>query len=279
MNPIQIKKSLEAFLIEDLGTGDLSSQAVFSPEEISEGTFLLKEDGIICGLSIAPIVYALLGGEVLFQPLVEEGSFQRKGTPLARVKGPIQVLLSAERLILNLWQRMSGIATATHQAVTVLADPSIRICDTRKTAPGLRIFDKYAVTQGGGFNHRVGLYDGVMLKDNHIAYAGSVTKAVQKVKDTCGHMVKIEVEVETLSAFKEAVAAKADIIMLDNRSPEEIKEFLPFNKGSIIEVSGGISLENLAEYRGCGADYISLGYLTHSVKALDISFNSGDGAK
>lgn len=279
MNSIQLEKSLRHFLSEDIGRGDWSSEDIFSPEDTDEGEFLLKEDGIVCGLDIAPRVYHQLSTEVVFQPLVSEGSFQKKGTILAAVTGPTRTLLTAERVILNLWQRMSGIATATRHAVETLNDPQIRICDTRKTVPGLRMLDKYAVTQGGGFNHRFGLDDGIMLKDNHIAYAGGITAAVAAVRKKCGHMIKVEVEVETLAQFKEAVAAKADVIMLDNRTPAEIKEYLPYRKDNILEASGGITLANLASYRGSGVDYISLGCLTHSVKALDISFNSRKGAK
>lgn len=281
MNYLQLKKALSDFLNEDIGRGDQSVATIFSQTDISEGEFLLKEDGVICGLFLAPMIYHLLGeeGAVHFEVLVSEGSFQKKGTIIARVCGPTQILLTAERLILNLWQRMGGIAQATRQAIETLDDKTIRICDTRKTAPGLRQFDKYAVKQGGGFNHRMGLDDCIMLKDNHIAFSGGITKAIEKVRKNCEHTIKIEVEIETLDQFKEAVAARADIIMLDNRTPEEVCEYLNYNQGIMTEVSGGIQLDNLAAYRGYGADYLSLGYLTHSVKALDISFNSLEGKK
>lgn len=278
LNRLHIEEQLKRFLAEDIGRGDRSA-AIFPAEMQDSGTFLLKEDGVVCGFWLAPMVYDLLGGAVAFQPLVAEGSYQKKGTPIAKVTGPIRTLLTGERLILNLWQRMGGIATATRKAVTTLNDPAMRIVDTRKTVPGLRELDKYAVTQGGGFNHRMGLDDGIMLKDNHIAYAGGIALAVAKVRETTGHMIKVEVEIESLAEFKEAVAAKVDIIMLDNRTPAEVKEYLQHNEGITTEISGGITLDNLADYRGCGADYVSLGYLTHSVKALDISFNSQKGRK
>lgn len=278
LNLLHIKDSLKQFLLEDIGRGDRSA-AIFPVEMTDSGTFLLKDEGVVCGLWLAPLVYELLGGGVTFTPLVTEGSYQTKGTAIAEVNGPIQTLLTGERLILNLWQRMGGIATATKQAVTTLDDPHTRICDTRKTVPGLRELDKYAVTQGGGFNHRMGLDDGIMLKDNHIAYAGGITEAVAMVRQTTGHMIKIEVEIESLAEFQEAVAAGVDIIMLDNRTPTEVREYLTYNEGITTEISGGITLENLADYRGCGADYLSLGYLTHSVTALDISFNSQNGGK
>lgn len=278
VNILQIKDSLKDFLMEDIGRGDHSA-AIFPPTLMDSGTFLLKDDGVVCGLWLAPLVYELLGGDVTFTPLVAEGSYHTTGTKIAHVTGPIATLLTGERLILNLWQRLGGIATATRTAVATLADPQIRICDTRKTVPGLRAFDKYAVTQGGGFNHRLGLDDGIMLKDNHIAYAGGITAAVAALRKKYGHMLKVEVEIESLAAFQEAVAAGVDIIMLDNRRPEEIKSYLAYNQGITTEVSGGITLENLPDYRGCGADYLSLGYLTHSVTALDISFNSQQGGK
>lgn len=279
MNHLQIKAALTQFLNEDIGRGDASSTSIFAPKDVSQGIFLLKGDGVVCGLWLAPMIYDLLGGQVTFKPLVVEGSYQKSGTKLAEVSGPIITLLTAERLILNLWQRMGGIATATKLAIETLNDSSIRICDTRKTAPGLRMFDKYAVTQGGGYNHRQGLDDGIMLKDNHIAYAGGITKAVECARKNNGQMIKIEVEVESLAQYKEAVAAKADVIMLDNRTPEEIKSFLEFDSSITTEASGGVTLANIAQFKGCGVDYISLGYLTHSVQALDISFNSIEGSK
>lgn len=279
INQMQAKADLQRFLNEDIGRGDASSDSIFDATVRSGGTFLLKADGVVCGLWVAPLVYQLLGDEVTFTPLVAEGSYQTAGTHLAKVTGPIRTLLTGERLILNLWQRMGGIATATYQAVQTLADSTIRICDTRKTAPGLRLFDKYAVTQGGGFNHRMGLDDGIMLKDNHIAFAGGITAAIAKVRQHNGHMIKIEVEVESLPQFKEAVAAQPDVIMLDNLAPDQIQTYLPYNQGIVTEASGGISPANLATFKGCGVDYISLGYLTHSVQALDISFNSIKGEK
>lgn len=280
MNQIAVKDALHLFLNEDLGFGDLSSETIFPVEAQGEGTFLLKADGVVCGLFIAPLVYELLGGQVEFTPLVAEGSYQSAGTILAKVTGPIRTLLTGERTILNLWQRMGGIATATRIACERLADPSIKICDTRKTAPGLRLFDKYAVTQGGGFNHRFGLNDGVMLKDNHISFAGGIPTAVKKARQQLGHMVKIEVEVETKEELQAAIEAQVDVIMFDNSTPTEVKEFQQLVPAGITtEISGGITLENIANYQGTGADCISLGFLTHSVTALDISFNSKEGVK
>ncbi len=277
---LQAKEQLKTFLIEDIGTGDLSADLIFDENEQSSGVFVAKSDGIIAGLEVAQQVYDLLGQNATFIPVVADGASVKKGEIIGRATGNIRTLLTGERVILNLLQRMSGIATFTHTAIETLNDPTIKICDTRKTAPGLRYFDKLAVKIGGGFNHRVGLYDGVMLKDNHIAYAGSITKAVEKVRQQIGQMVKIEVEIETEEQLHEAIAAKADIIMLDNRTPEQVAAWTKLvPEGILTEISGGITLANLADYSQTGADYLSLGALTHSVLAFDISFNSQNGAK
>lgn len=277
---LQAKEQLKTFLIEDIGTGDLSADLIFDENEQSSGVFVAKSDGIIAGLEVAQQVYDLLGQNATFIPVVADGASVKKGEIIGRATGHIRTLLTGERVILNLLQRMSGIATFTHTAIETLNDPTIKICDTRKTAPGLRYFDKLAVKIGGGFNHRVGLYDGVMLKDNHIAYAGSITKAVEKVRQQIGQMVKIEVEIETEEQLHEAIAAKADIIMLDNRTPEQVAAWTKLvPEGILTEISGGITLANLADYSQTGADYLSLGALTHSVLAFDISFNSQNCAK
>jgi len=216
----------------------------------------------------------LLDTDIKIELYKKDGDRVEKGDILGAVYGPIVQLLTGERVILNIIQRMSGIATLTREAVERLDSEHTRICDTRKTMPGLRMFDKYAVTCGGGYNHRFGLYDGVMIKDNHIAFAGSITKAVAAVKQQLGHMVKVEVETETKEQVLEAIEAGADIIMFDNRTPEEVKEFAALVPSSITtEASGGLTLANLHEYGKTGVDYISLGMLTHSAKALDISFN------
>ncbi|CAC97362.1 TPA: carboxylating nicotinate-nucleotide diphosphorylase [Listeria innocua] len=280
MNSILMNQAIQAFLLEDIGQHDLSSDSIFSSETMGEGVFIAKETGILCGIAIPPKVYEILGGNVQFEAVKKDGDTIKKGDIIATVSAPVRTLLSGERVILNLMQRMSGIATQTHIAVKQLDDSTIRICDTRKTAPGLRAFDKYAVQSGGGFNHRNGLYDGVMLKDNHIAFSGGITEAVSTVREKLGHMVKIEVETETAPQVKEAVQAGADIIMFDNRTPEEIKQLVTLVPNHITtEISGNITLDNINHYRGCGANYISLGSLTHSVSALDISFNSKGGIK
>ncbi|HHQ0466867.1 TPA: carboxylating nicotinate-nucleotide diphosphorylase [Listeria monocytogenes] len=280
MNSILMNQAIQAFLLEDIGQHDLSAETVFPRDTMGEGVFLAKETGILCGISIPPKVYELLGGNIQFEAYKKDGDWIQKGDIIAAVTAPVRTLLSGERVILNLMQRMSGIASQTNFAVKQLNDSAIRICDTRKTAPGLRAFDKYAVQTGGGFNHRNGLYDGVMLKDNHIAFSGGITSAVSTVREKLGHMVKIEVETETAEQVKEAVQAGADIIMFDNRTPEEIKQLVKLVPPHITtEISGNVTLENIHRYKGSGANYLSLGSLTHSVRAFDISFNSKGGIK
>ncbi|EAD5568152.1 carboxylating nicotinate-nucleotide diphosphorylase [Listeria monocytogenes] len=280
MNSILMNQAIQAFLLEDIGQYDLSAETVFPRDTMGEGVFLAKETGILCGISIPPKVFELLGGNIQFEAYKKDGDWIQKGDIIAAVTAPVRTLLSGERVILNLMQRMSGIASQTNFAVKQLDDSAIRICDTRKTAPGLRAFDKYAVQTGGGFNHRNGLYDGVMLKDNHIAFSGGITSAVSTVREKLGHMIKIEVETETAEQVKEAVQAGADIIMFDNRTPEEIKQLVKLVPPHITtEISGNVTLENIHRYKGSGANYISLGSLTHSVRAFDISFNSKGGIK
>ncbi|HDA6254199.1 TPA: carboxylating nicotinate-nucleotide diphosphorylase [Listeria monocytogenes] len=280
MNSILMNQAIQAFLLEDIGQYDLSAETVFPRDTKGEGVFLAKEPGILCGISIPPKVYELLGGNIQFEAYKKDGDWVQKGDIIAAVTAPVRTLLSGERVILNLMQRMSGIASQTNFAIKQLDDSAIRICDTRKTAPGLRAFDKYAVQTGGGFNHRNGLYDGIMLKDNHIAFSGGITSAVSTVREKLGHIVKIEVETETAEQVKEAVQAGADIIMFDNRTPEEIKQLVKLVPPHITtEISGNVTLENIHRYKGSGANYISLGSLTHSVRAFDISFNSKGGIK
>lgn len=272
VNSLQLKEKLKAFFKEDIGNGDISSEFIFNKGTKGKISFLAKEDGIFCGKDIIKTGYQLLESEIQVKEFVEDGDKIRKGDHIAEVSGSVPALLLGERVILNLLQRLSGIATLTNQAVTVLDDDHTRICDTRKTTPGLRMLEKYAVRCGGGYNHRFGLYDAVMLKDNHLTFAGSLQQAVHRVRKQVGHTVKIEVEVETKDQVREAVDSGADIIMFDNCSPELVKEFQQLVPAHILtEASGGIQLDNLATYRNTGVDYISLGFLTHSVPSLDIS--------
>jgi len=272
MNKLKLQSMLKQFFNEDIGDGDLSSDLLFSPSDQGSFTFYAKEYGIFCGAEIIQIGFTLLDPSLNITLLKQDGEKIEIGDELARIEGSLQNLLSGERVILNLVQRMSGIATNASKAVELIKGTEAKICDTRKTIPGLRMLDKYAVRTGGAFNHRGGLYDCIMLKDNHIALAGSISKALQTAKSKIGHTVKIEVEIETKEQLQEAIAAGADIIMFDNRTPVEISNWLELVPPHIItEASGGITLENLRAYAESGVEYISLGALTHSVKALDIS--------
>lgn len=280
MNVVKLEAMLRSFFIEDFGEGDITSKTIFSQNDQGTGHFIAKKDGIICGIDMIKVGYSILDKNVEVITHINDGDFVKKGECIATVKGSIIAILGGERVILNLLQRMSGISTLTRLAVDTLNDPHTRICDTRKTTPGLRMLEKYAVRCGGGYNHRIGLYDGVMIKDNHITACGSITAAVQKAKSQLGHMVKIEVETETEEEVIEAIEAGADVIMFDNRSPDEVRHFNKIVPNHIItEASGGIQLENLSDYRNTGVDYISLGFLTHSVSAFDISLNVEGGKK
>ncbi|MCO0597879.1 carboxylating nicotinate-nucleotide diphosphorylase [Peribacillus butanolivorans] len=272
MNTLKLKQMLQQFLIEDIGECDVTSDTIFNQDEKGTLTFIAKEDGVFSGSAVINTGFALLDHQILVELFVQDGEMFETGQQLARITGNMASLLKGERVVLNLVQRMSAIATQAHKANMILAGTKTRACDTRKTTPGLRMLEKYAVRSGGAFNHRYGLYDAVMIKDNHISFAGSITKAVQTVKAKLGHTTKVEVETESADQVQEAVEAGADIIMFDNRSPEEIKQLIKLVPEHIItEASGGINLTNLALYRETGVDYISLGSLTHSVRALDIS--------
>ena len=281
MNSLKLRSQLEKFFIEDIGEQDLTTDFIFTDDTTGKIVFLSKDEGVFCGEEIIKTGFHLLNQDISVELFVKDGQTIEKGQELALVSGKISDLLKGERVVLNLVQRMSGIATLTQKTVSTLDSGHTRVCDTRKTTPGLRMLEKYAVRCGGGFNHRFGLYDAVMIKDNHISFAGSISKAVEAVREKAGHMVKVEVEAETEEQVLEAVHAGADVIMFDNRTPDEIKEFIKLVPAGIItEASGGIQLSNIADYRDTGVDYISLGYLTHSYKALDISvkvlWNKGD---
>lgn len=274
MNTTELRSILKKALNEDLGFGDLTSDAIFSKDHTSSGVFTAKADGVLAGLPIIEQTCHLLDESIEVELKMKDGDRVKPGTSIAEISGPTGFLLSGERVILNLVQHLSGIATATKKAVEALGSTNTRVCDTRKTLPGLRMLQKYAVRCGGGYNHRYRLDDGVMIKDNHIVAAGSIAKAVKQVRKQVGLMVRIEVETETREQVLEAIEAGADIIMFDNRSPEEVKALVSLVPEHLItEVSGGITLETIGDFRNTGVNYISLGFLTHSVQALDISFN------
>ena len=273
MNALKVKEAIKYFLLEDLGDGDLSA-ILFSDSDQGEAIIRFKEAGVLAGVNCFKWGYELLNPTIEVEILKQDGEHVEIGEAIVKIKGPIAELLAGERVLLNLVQRMSAIATFTQNCVTTLNSAHTRIVDTRKTTPGLRMFEKYAVRMGGGFNHRNGLYDAVMLKDNHIAAAGSISHAVELVRSKVGHTVAIEVEVETEGQLREAIDAKPTIIMLDNQTPEMISKWVKLVPNTIItEASGGIDLENLANYGCTGVDVISIGALTHSVSNLDISMN------
>ncbi|MBB6453858.1 nicotinate-nucleotide pyrophosphorylase (carboxylating) [Salirhabdus euzebyi] len=272
MNKLKLTQLLEAFFLEDIGERDVTSDVLFGSEATGEIVFIAKDDGIFCGEKVIKIGFPILDSTADVTLFVSDGSLIEKGQKLAVVQGKTADLLKGERVVLNLVQHMSGIASKTNEAIKLLNSDCTKICDTRKTTPGLRMLEKYAVTAGGGFNHRFGLYDAVMIKDNHISFAGSITKAVERIRRHIGHMVKIEVETETKEQVLEAVHANADVIMFDNQTPESIKELIQYvPKHIVTEASGGIKIEDLPRYSNTGVDYISMGCLTHSVVALDIS--------
>lgn len=274
MNKLKVKQLLQHFFLEDIGDHDVTSELLFPKQTIASATIKAKETGILSGVELIKLGYHLIDPNLEIIEKKQDGDILTKGEPIAMVTGHVQSILTGERVILNLLQRMSGIATLTGQAVKALNSSHTKVVDTRKTTPGLRMFEKYAVTCGGGFNHRFGLYDGVMLKDNHIAHYGSIKAAVEKVRARIGHMIKIEVETQSVSQVKEAVDARADVIMFDNQTPEAIKEAIKCVPNSIVtEASGNIDLVTIGDYRHTGVNYISVGFITHSAKALDISMD------
>ncbi|MBQ1457571.1 MAG: carboxylating nicotinate-nucleotide diphosphorylase [Butyrivibrio sp.] len=262
-------------LKEDITSEDVSTNAVM-PESVPGTVDLIaKQDGVIAGLSVYERVFTLLDPDTKAQFYVKDGDHVTNGQKIGKVDGDIRVLLSGERVALNYLQRMSGIATYTANVVELLKGSDIKLLDTRKTTPNMRIFEKYAVTVGGGHNHRYNLSDGVLLKDNHIGAAGSVTKAIQMAKDYAPFVRKIEVEVENLDMVKEAVEAGADIIMLDNMSHEDMEEAMKIIDGKAeVEVSGNVTKENIKRLADLGVDYISSGALTHSSPILDLSMKN-----
>lgn len=279
MNEITLKLHADPLirmaLEEDISNEDVSTNAVMPEAKPGEVQLICKEDGIIAGLCIFERVFTLLDSSTKVEFYCQDGDAVKKGQLMATVTGDIRVLLSGERTALNYLQRMSGIATYTHSVASLLEGSSIKLLDTRKTTPNNRIFEKYAVVVGGGNNHRYNLSDGVLLKDNHIGAAGSVTKAIEMAKDYAPFVRKIEVEVENLAMVKEAVEAGADIIMLDNMNNEDMEEAIRIIDGRAeTECSGNVTKENIARLVKLGVDYISSGALTHSAPILDISLKN-----
>lgn len=267
-----LDKIIELALLEDLSLGDITSDTIFTPENRAKAAIRAKEDLVLCGMDVAKTVFHAVDPDVIFTPFKKDGDNVKKGEVVLELTGSTLSILKAERTALNFMQRMSGIATASREYAAIGKKYGVMIVDTRKTQPGLRRLDKYAVRTGGARNHRISLADSVMIKDNHIAAAGSITAAVKKIKDVIGHTPKVEVETTTLDEVKEALNAGADIIMLDNMTPEQIAVCKKEIAGrAIIEVSGGVNKTNLEAYCAVRPDVISMGALTHSVPAKDLS--------
>jgi nicotinate-nucleotide pyrophosphorylase (carboxylating) len=265
-----------AFLSEDLGRGDITTQATVARNTRARGRFLAKEPMVVAGLEAAEAVFSTLDTQQQIEAFASDGEEVEAGKVIARTSGFADVLLAGERVALNLLQRLSGIATMTRKYVRAVEGTSAQIVDTRKTTPGLRMLEKYAVLSGGARNHRFGLDDGVLIKDNHIALAGGVGAAVERAREAAGHLHKIEVEVSTEKDLREAIRSGADILLLDNLSPEETARMVgvarELDPKVALESSGGITLENVRAYAEAGVDLISIGALTHSARAVDISF-------
>lgn len=272
---LQVDHLIEEALREDISSEDVTTNSVMKEAVQGEVELLCKQDGIVAGLDVFERVFHLLDANTNVEFFCKDGEEVKNGQLMARVTGDIRVLLSGERVALNYLQRMSGIATYTKSVAKLLEGTKTKLLDTRKTTPNMRIFEKYAVRVGGGYNHRYNLSDGVLLKDNHIGAAGSVTKAVQMAKEYAPFVRKIEVEVENLEMVKEAVEAGADIIMLDNMSPEDMKRAIELIDGRAeTECSGNVTKENIGNVTAVGVDYISSGALTHSAPILDISLKN-----
>ena len=272
-----ISKLLDLGIEEDINTGDITTESIIPESMNAVATMTAKQEGVISGLEIVKMVYDRFQKDVVFTPYFKDGDTVKKGDVILKIEATYPTLLRGERLSLNLFQRMCGIATETAKYVKELKGTTTELLDTRKTAPGLRVLDKMAVKHGGGTNHRMGLYDMAMIKDNHIKMAGGITKAVEQVRARIAEGIKIEVETTNIDEVKEAIAAGADIIMLDNMGNEAMAEAVAVikaaDKGIKTEASGNMSIPRLIEVAATGVDYISVGALTHTVKAMDISMN------
>lgn len=272
-----INKLLDLGIEEDINTGDVTTESIIPESMNAVATMTAKQEGIVSGIEIVKMVYDRFQDNVVFTPYFKDGDFVKKGEVILKIEATYPTLLKGERLSLNLFQRMSGIATETAKYVRELEGTGTELLDTRKTAPGMRVIDKLAVKHGGGTNHRMGLYDMAMIKDNHIKMAGGIPKAVEQVRAKIDPSIKIEVETTNLVEVKQAIEAGADIIMLDNMSNDAMKEAVEVIKASgkaiKTEASGNMSIPRLIEVAATGVDYISVGALTHTVKAMDISMN------
>ena len=268
----EIERIIRTALAEDLGLGDVTTEVTVAPEALARAELVAKEDFTLAGIDVAAEVFRALDNGISFEKISTDGRAVTKGEVVAWLRGKASVLLQGERVALNLVQRMSGIATLTARYVAEVAGTKAVIVDTRKTVPGLRALDKYSVRMGGGRNHRIGLFDGVLIKENHIAAAGGITAAIERAKQQLPHTLKIEIETRNLTETEEALRAGADIIMLDNMTLDEMRQGVELIAGkALVEASGGVNLARVRDIAETGVDIISVGALTHSVQAADIS--------
>lgn len=274
LNRLLLDKIITDSLMEDIGTGDITTNSIVTDDAVTTAFIYTKEAGVIAGMPVVERVFKSLNNDIQFTAKVKDGERVEARTVLAEISGSARAILTGERVALNFLQRLSGIATKTAALVELVSMYPVRIVDTRKTTPGLRMLEKYAVRMGGGSNHRFGLYDAILIKDNHIKVAGGISEAVNIARRNNPHTVKVEVEVQTLADVEQALAVHADIIMLDNMDPALMREAVEMIKGrALVEASGGISEETVVAVAKAGVDLISIGALTHSVKALDISLD------
>ncbi|MEW6624101.1 MAG: carboxylating nicotinate-nucleotide diphosphorylase [Bacillota bacterium] len=274
LNSLLVKEIVRQALLEDIGKGDITTDTLFKEHDTGKSCLLAKAGGIIAGLDVARLVFETLDQGIMWEEKCKDGQQVGPGTILAYITGSVRTILTGERVALNFLQRMSGIATRTAAYVKLVEKYPVRIIDTRKTTPGLRLLEKYAVRVGGGGNHRLDLHSAVMIKDNHIKAAGSITNACKILRASIPVTTSIEVEAETIEQVKEALENNVDIIMLDNMPLEMMRQAVRLiDKKALVEASGGISMENVVEVARTGVDLISIGQLTHSVQVLDISLN------
>ena len=274
LNLQSVDALLDLAFAEDIGIGDITTESTVSPSQKGRGTLVAKNAGIIAGLSIADRTFRKFDPSLVYKTTFTDGDTVNEGDSIAEVHGSVKSILIAERTALNFLQRLSGVATLTSEFVTAVSDYDVRIVDTRKTTPGWRALQKYAVRVGGGHNHRFGLYDGILIKDNHIVAAGGIRNAINRARLIAPHTTKIEVEVETIEQVNEALDTKADILLLDNMSPSTMTQAVKIvKKRALTEASGGITLEQAQTVAATGVDLISVGALTHSALPIDISLN------
>ncbi|MHB9035214.1 MAG: carboxylating nicotinate-nucleotide diphosphorylase [Armatimonadota bacterium] len=276
LDPMYVESVVKVALAEDLGSGDITTLLTVPADATAQATITAKESGVIAGQRMAWVVFQEFFSNTLYEPIVADGTRVEPGDVIGSISGRASTILSGERVALNFLQQMSGIATLTAKYVEKVKHTKARIVDTRKTTPGLRRLEKYSVCVGGGYNHRFGLDDGILIKDNHIAASGGITAAITAAKKRAPHTLKIEIEVSNLDQLKEAIDAGADIIMLDNMTLDVMRQAVEIANGSVLlEASGGVNLDTVKDIAETGVDIVSVGALTHSAPALDISLNIG----